>query len=135
VYLFIYLFIYLFPSQTYTQTQTHKQNGIQPPGILTWAALLLYNLTEDILFLKQTYETFSTNNDWFYSNRDFIGDGLCWWNGTDSGWDTSPVCLFIYVFIYVCFFGFILIMFFVFVLSVFMCLCFLFFDLFCVYFF
>eukprot|EP00662_Eupelagonemidae_sp_cell21_P050345 gene50345-11283_t len=63
----------------------------QPPGILTWAALVVYNRTQDKAFLSTVYDAFAENNEWFYSNKDYASSsGLCKWRGTDSGWDTSP---------------------------------------------
>lgn len=61
----------------------------QPPGILTWAALVVYNRTGDADFLATAYRAFAMNNDWFYAQR-ADSTGLCQWMGTDSGWDTSP---------------------------------------------
>mmetsp|Transcript_40209 Transcript_40209/g.65378 ORF Transcript_40209/g.65378 Transcript_40209/m.65378 type:complete len:351 (-) Transcript_40209:249-1301(-) len=61
----------------------------QPPGILTWAALAVYNVTGDLDFLRDAYEVLATNNEWFYANRS-TRSGLCEWEGQDSGWDTSP---------------------------------------------
>jgi putative isomerase len=52
--------------------------------------MLLYNRTHDVDLLHQVYDVFTANNDWFYATRDPGGDGLCVWDGTDSGWDTSP---------------------------------------------
>ena len=67
------------------------ENTTQPPGILTWAALVIYNRTHDAAFLELAYSAFAQNNDWFYAER-LAGDGsgLCMWKGEDSGWDTSP---------------------------------------------
>ena len=31
-----------------------------------------------------------SNHQWFKDNLDSDGDGLCEWEGTDSGWDNSP---------------------------------------------
>ncbi|EGD74272.1 hypothetical protein PTSG_06281 [Salpingoeca rosetta] len=63
----------------------------QPPGILTWAALVIYNRTRDDDFLRLAFNAFAQNNDWFYAQRlAKDGSGLCLWAGEDSGWDTSP---------------------------------------------
>jgi len=75
--------------------QWSYETGTQPPGILTWATLLLHNRTRgaapvDAAFLAGAYPVFARNNDWFYATRDPDGDGLCEWEGQDSGWDTSP---------------------------------------------
>jgi hypothetical protein len=63
---------------------------IQPPGILTWAAMEIYKQDKDEDFLAQIYEDLASNNEWFYENRDLNHNGLCEWAGGDSGWDTSP---------------------------------------------
>ncbi|KAH3745762.1 Glucosidase YgjK [Pelomyxa schiedti] len=63
---------------------------VQPPGILTWASLELYKKTQDIEFIRTIYPALAANNEWFYQNRDYQGTNLCQWEGTDSGWDTSP---------------------------------------------
>ena len=41
----------------------------QPPGILTWAAMSLYNVAQDVSFLKDAYRAFSRNNDALYAER------------------------------------------------------------------
>ncbi len=63
---------------------------IQPPGILTSAALKIYRRTNDRRFLADIYEGLSENNRWYYKHKDSDGNGLCEWAGGDSGWDTSP---------------------------------------------
>lgn len=64
------------------------EHTTQPPGILTWATLVVFNKTGDLDFLHKAYVAFAKNNGWFYAQR---GDrrGLCQWEGEDSGWDTS----------------------------------------------
>jgi hypothetical protein len=65
----------------------------QPPGILTWAAMVVFNHTQDLLFLETAYTSFSQNNQWFYTTKGYKpinASGLCTWGHTDSGWDTSP---------------------------------------------
>jgi len=65
--------------------------GTQAPGILTWAALAVFNQTGDQTFLKTAYDALSMNNDWWYVSHPSGDDtGLCMWKGTESGWDTSP---------------------------------------------
>ena len=65
--------------------------GTQPPALLTWASLLLAQTDETFeKNLAEDYPTFKANHEWFYSNKDSDKDGLCEWEGTDSGWDTSP---------------------------------------------
>eukprot|EP00055_Hartaetosiga_balthica_P012204 m.58572 g.58572 ORF g.58572 m.58572 type:complete len:657 (+) comp7870_c0_seq1:95-2065(+) len=66
------------------------ENTTQPPGILTWASLLVYNRTHDEAFLQQAFRGFSQNNNWFYAARGSPNSELCMWQGTDSGWDNSP---------------------------------------------
>ena len=50
----------------------------------------MYNKTKDIDFLNLIYNSATINNQWWYDNRDEDKDGLCEWEGTTSGWDTSP---------------------------------------------
>eukprot|EP00056_Hartaetosiga_gracilis_P003715 m.66463 g.66463 ORF g.66463 m.66463 type:complete len:663 (-) comp11554_c0_seq1:195-2183(-) len=66
------------------------ENTTQPPGILTWAALLIYNRTEDKSFLQSALKGFGENNHWFYTAHASSNPLLCMWEGTDSGWDNSP---------------------------------------------
>lgn len=68
---------------------TGIETQTQPPGILTWATLVIYNHTQDRAFLETAYVAFSQNNDWFYRERG-TPSGLCTWGGEDSGWDNSP---------------------------------------------
>jgi len=72
--------------------------GTQPPGLMTWASLLVTAKMKEQLEEEETlpnyfdsdYPVFKANHEWFYSQLDSDGDGLCEWEGTDSGWDTSP---------------------------------------------
>ncbi len=64
--------------------------GVQPPGILAWAALELFGRAPDPDFLAEVYAASARNHAWFYERRDLDGDGLCEWSGSDSGWDNSP---------------------------------------------
>jgi Mannosylglycerate hydrolase MGH1-like glycoside hydrolase domain len=64
--------------------------GIQPPAVMTWASLVLADKTGDESPLAGDYETLAANHRWYFDARDSDGDGLCEWDGTDSGWDTSP---------------------------------------------
>lgn len=63
---------------------------IQPPGILTWSAMEIYKRTGNKQFLEDIYPTLASNNEWFYKERDSNNNGLCEWEGGDSGWDTNP---------------------------------------------
>ena len=45
------------------------ENCVQPPGILTWAAMSLYNVAQDASFLEDAYRAFSRNNDALYAER------------------------------------------------------------------
>ena len=74
--------------------------GTQPPGLLTWASLTLAEAADELIgtegtppgttFLETDYPALKSNHEWFKTNKDSDGDGLCEWEGTDSGWDTSP---------------------------------------------
>jgi hypothetical protein len=64
--------------------------GVQCPGVLTWAAMLLYEKTADDGFLRAVYPVFASNNAWWYENYDTDGSGLCEWSALISGWDNSP---------------------------------------------
>jgi hypothetical protein len=69
------------------------QTETQPPGILTWAALTVYNRTRDMKFLKESYDSFNMNNEWYMRRRSPLPSnltGLAIWGGEDTGWDTSP---------------------------------------------
>lgn len=63
---------------------------IQPPGILTWAAMEIHKRRPNKSFLVRIYPGLAQNNDWFYSHKDSNRNGLCEWAGGDSGWDTNP---------------------------------------------
>ena len=65
--------------------------GVQCPGVLTWAAMVLFEKTHDLKFLAAVYAVFASNNAWWYKTYDTDGNGLCEWNGLISGWDNSPV--------------------------------------------
>lgn len=41
----------------------------QPPGILTWAAAVVFNHTQDKAFLQTAYDAFGANNEWFYNQK------------------------------------------------------------------
>lgn len=72
--------------------------GEQVPGVLTWAAMLLYEkepMVEGegegeggagVSFLAAVYPAFATNNRWWYENNDADGNGLCEWFALVSGW-------------------------------------------------
>eukprot|EP01051_Picozoa_sp_SAG22_P009234 SAG22_NODE_755_length_7442_cov_2.270598_2_plen_788_part_00 len=69
------------------------QTETQPLGILTWAALAVYNRTRDANFLRDCYDSFKMNNDWYLHERTPLPSnvtGLAIWGGQDTGWDTSP---------------------------------------------
>lgn len=67
------------------------EDATQPPGILTWASLIIFNRTKDFGFLELAYSTFAANNAWYYATRASPdAEELCMWEGEDSGWDTSP---------------------------------------------
>ena len=61
----------------------------QPPGILTWAAMVLYEVAKDLDLLKRAHLALSLNNDALYAER-VEKSGLCTWSAWDMGWDTSP---------------------------------------------
>jgi hypothetical protein len=63
---------------------------VQPPGILTLAALQVYEKEHDPDFLKRVYPALAKNNRWFYRRRCAGDVNLCWWERGDSGWDNSP---------------------------------------------
>jgi len=63
---------------------------LQAPGVLTWAALEIFQRTRDREFLERVYPMLGLNNRWWYENKDVNQNGLCEWAGGDSGWDTSP---------------------------------------------
>ena len=65
------------------------EDCVQPPGILSWAAMSLYTVTQDLGFLKDAYRAFSLNNEALYAER-AEPSGLCTWSAWDTGWDTSP---------------------------------------------
>jgi len=75
-----------------------KHDGTQPPRLLTWAALTLFDEANrevpveerDYSVLTADYGAFKANHEWFLEQKDSDEDGLCEWEGTDSGWDTSP---------------------------------------------
>jgi len=78
---------------------TDKNPGTQPPGLLTWASLVLAGLKDDATASLDTeqmeqiafdYNAYKVNHAWFVNTRDSDSDGLCEWERTDSGWDTSP---------------------------------------------
>lgn len=63
---------------------------LQAPGVLTWAALEIFQRTRDREFLERVYPVLGVNNVWWYGNKDVNHNGLCEWARADSGWDTSP---------------------------------------------
>jgi neutral trehalase len=72
------------------------QLGIQPPGILTYAANQLYTTAADpaeraglLTQLGRFYPILARNDLWFLAHTD-QGRGLYGWSGIDSGWDNSP---------------------------------------------
>ncbi len=71
-----------------------RNPGTQPPGLLTWASIVQQEAAEaagiETTSLSQRYDVFKANHQWFLDNFDSDGDGLYEWEGTDSGWDTSP---------------------------------------------
>ena len=75
------------PREVWVDTPGHD---LQPPGILTQAALLLLERDAALLDPSSLYERLRRNFDWFLENRGQDADPLCAWDGCDSGWDTSP---------------------------------------------
>lgn len=77
---------------------TDENPGTQPPGLMTWASLMVADKMKAQLEEEEElpnhfdadYPVLKSNHDWFYAMLDSDGDGLCEWEGTDSGWDTSP---------------------------------------------
>ena len=66
--------------------------GVQAPGVLTWAAMKLYERTHDAEFLDAVYAACAQNNRWWYAQKqyDADGNGLLEWAALTSGWDNSP---------------------------------------------
>jgi len=79
---------------------TDISQDTQPPGLMTWASLVLADEMENaddgegaeqaLTMLQTHYPAYTTNHNWFLTEKDSDGDGLCEWKGPDSGWDTSP---------------------------------------------
>ena|GEM_PF-559811 len=64
--------------------------GFQPPGPLTWAAIVLSVSENDYDFIAEVYDSLVANHRWIEQNTDSDGDGRCEWSREDSGMDTSP---------------------------------------------
>ena len=73
--------------------ETDGGAGMQVPGALTWAAMMLYDKEPDEDFLAAIYPALAQNNRWWYdpaNHANALGDGLCQWWSLISGWDNSP---------------------------------------------
>ena len=73
--------------------ETDGGAGMQVPGALTWAAMMLYDKEPDEDFLAAIYPALAQNNRWWYdpaNHANVLGDGLCQWWSLISGWDNSP---------------------------------------------
>jgi hypothetical protein len=75
------------PREIWVQTAS---TDLQPPGILSLAALEVYEKERDRGFLERVYPALAENNRWFYRHRCPDDVDLCWWERGDSGWDNSP---------------------------------------------
>jgi hypothetical protein len=60
------------------------------PGVMSWAALQLYERTQDRDLLAQIYAASAKSNRYFWQNFDKDRNGLCEWSSLVSGWDNSP---------------------------------------------
>ncbi len=74
---------------------TEEGHKIDPPvslaPFLSWAALSIYEFSEDEEFLEKVYPCLSKFHNWWYEYRDADKDGLAeYTHAYESGWDSSP---------------------------------------------
>ena len=60
------------------------------PGVMSWAALQLFERTRDRGLLAEIYDASSRSHRYFRQNFDKDHNGLCEWSSLVSGWDNSP---------------------------------------------
>lgn len=64
--------------------------GFQPPGPLTWAALVLSVKEGNHDLIDEVYDSLVAYHKWIATDNDSDGDGRSEWDGLNSGMDTSP---------------------------------------------
>ncbi|MCU0500535.1 MAG: hypothetical protein MUC51_02000 [Anaerolineae bacterium] len=71
----------------------YQHYSFTKPPIQGWTIVKLVaqlGLTQSLPYLSQLYEPMCRLTDWWYTMRDFDGDGVCQYHhGNDSGWDNA----------------------------------------------
>lgn len=66
-----------------TLIEGHNFRDTKPP-LAAWAVSNIYKNDGDIDFVKEVYPKLKKYHEWWYSNRDNDGDGLCEYGSTDG---------------------------------------------------